>query len=237
MKFLLRLLHVFIGVLIFLGLGYLIQNVDFDSFVTDTVEETASDTNSDSSSHGEMTDDTSTTETDEHNTADSHDTAMNGNDDSEGHGDSDNHSSDEMDSDHTNDDNHDSTTDESADDNQHSSSVDDNAGTGSHDDSSMLSYEMDAIDPHSVGHITEMIEIIDAYRLEPHSDMKTLNNQLILRNYVHFEKELSKKNEPVFNALSDLFSQLDSTDSNDHNQIIRLLDDIQTILVKLEEVN
>lgn len=232
MKFLLRLLHVFIGVLIFLGLGYLIQNIDLDYFITAPVEETVSDTADDSISHDEMADDATSSESEEHKASDSDDSDALTDD----HADSSGHSSDNSNDDHSSKDNQHSGNDETAAVDEHSSS-DNNANMASHVDSSLLSYEMEAIDPHSAGHITKMIEIIDSYKLEPHSDMKTLNNQLVVRNYVHFQKELSEKNEPVYLALSELFTRLEKTDINEHDQIINQLDDIRNILIKLEEVN
>jgi len=102
----------------------------------------------------------------------------------------------------------------------------------------MLSYDMKPLVTHSVVHANNMVASISDFIENDLDDFTSLIEEVIENNYVHFELELSSKNEPVHKALNNYIVSLKNFDieSTDRNELIELLTSITDILVQLSQV-
>lgn len=53
---------------------------------------------------------------------------------------------------------------------------------------SNFTYDMDAIDKHSIGHLHEMQKIINEFKKSPHNHQDDLYNKLYSKNFMHLEE-------------------------------------------------
>lgn len=91
-------------------------------------------------------------------------------------------------------------------------------GTEDHMDSNEISiaqlpefsYDMEAINSHSIGHIYEMIDIVETYLNSPGEGYESLHSNLYEHNYIHFEDELNQKNEEIEIFLTEQLTYLKS---------------------------
>ena len=99
-----------------------------------------------------------------------------------------------------------------------------------------FSYDMEAIDHHSVDHLYKMIEIIDTHLSEEISEVKDLYKELYTRNYMHLEKEISNKNAPVNEYILTTLTPLAEASEIDSDLLDKTLDDVRLVLINLTEV-
>lgn len=100
-----------------------------------------------------------------------------------------------------------------------------------------LSYDMEALVPHSISHIKKILSALDAYTNQELS-VQDLKRELIQKNYIHFEEELSQKNLEVHAVLQGHMFRVETFDdqSGDVQLLDSTLQDIQTILQHLLSV-
>jgi len=100
-----------------------------------------------------------------------------------------------------------------------------------------FTYDMDPIDPHTVGHIYDMLEIIEQFRTTPHNDQDLLIKQLNTKNFIHFEDELEDKNIALYEVLKNLMNSIEKhEDFSDSESIMIILDDIYLILDNITKI-
>ncbi len=98
-------------------------------------------------------------------------------------------------------------------------------------------YDMDPIDPHTIGHIYDMLEIIEQFRTSPHNDHDLLIKQLNTKNFIHFEDELEDKNIALYEVLKNLMNAIEKhEDFSDTESIMIILDDIYLILDNITKI-
>lgn len=100
-----------------------------------------------------------------------------------------------------------------------------------------LSFDMPPLHPHSVSHVTSMIEEISRFH-NGEVDSQALGILLIEENYIHFKFELEQKNAAIYNALDENLSVFSSTaaDPNLEDLGYDALENIEAILIKLKDI-
>lgn len=100
-----------------------------------------------------------------------------------------------------------------------------------------FNYEMKPINPHSIGHIYEMLEVIENFKLSPHDDQSLLIKQLSTRNFMHLEDELEEKNLSLYKFLKSLMTSVEEHEHfSDTESIIVILDKIYVILDNITKI-
>jgi len=98
-------------------------------------------------------------------------------------------------------------------------------------ESASFNYDMEAIDKHSIGHLKEIQDIIEDFKLSPHDDKSDLYGKLYSRNFMHLENELEEKNLSLYTHLSSLIESINEHPNfSDSTSIITILDEINTIV-------
>lgn len=96
---------------------------------------------------------------------------------------------------------------------------------------SSFTYDMEAIDKHSIGHLHKMQSVIHDYKESPHNNQEDLYKDLYLKNFMHLEEELEEKNQLLYNYMIELIGSIEEHENfSDSTSVITILDEINIIL-------